>query len=268
MKPAPFSYLRPDTVEGAIALLAEHDGDTRVLAGGQSLVPMLHMRLLRPAAIVDLNRVPGLDQIVTAGDGVSIGALTRHSALERSPLVAERLPLLRTAIGYVGDRQIRNRGTVGGSLAQADPVGEIPLVCLALDATVVIRSERGIRELSVDDFIVGQYTTALEPGELLVEVRFPRPPERQTFFELGRRHNDFAVLALALALRGDELRIALAGVDERAVLVTVPASTPDGDTVALCLAAIDPADDVRASAEYRRHLVEVHVARSLRELRA
>lgn len=267
MKPASFAYVRPETVEGAIAALADPDSDARVLAGGQSLVPMLHMRLLRPATIVDINRIRDLDRIEPAGEGVSIGALTRYSAVEESALVAERLPLLRTAIGYVGDRQIRNRGTVGGSLAQADPLGEVPLVCLALGATVIVRGAGGSRELDIDDFLIGQYTTALEPGELLVEVRFPRKPERHAFFELTRRHNDFAVLALALALREDELRIALAGVDERPVLVTLPASATADDAVASCLAAIDPGDDVRASAEYRRHLVEVHVAAKLEELR-
>lgn len=277
MKPAPFAYLRPETVEGAVAALAEHDG-AAVLAGGQSLVPMLHMRLMRPDAVIDINRIAELNRIEVSGNKIAIGALTRYSAIEASPLVSERLPLLQNVVRYVGDRQIRNRGTIGGALAQADPVGEMPLACLALDATVVLRSASGTRELSVDEFLLGPYTTAREPDELLVEVRFPESPGRCTFFELGRRHNDFAVLAVAAA--GDReadgswqnLRVVLAGAEYRATRVNLDDSPLDDAAidaaVARCLDAIDPPDDVRASAEYRTHLVGVHVARVLSDLRA
>jgi carbon-monoxide dehydrogenase medium subunit len=277
VKPAPFAYLRPETMEGAVAALASNDGGARVLAGGQSLVPMLHMRLLRPDVVVDINRVSELDRIEVSGDAFAIGALTRYSTIEDSPLVAERLPLLQHAVRHVGDRQIRNRGTIGGSLAQADPVGEMPLVCLALDATVVARSATNTREIPMADFVLGPYTTALERDELLVEVRFPEAPWACTFFEFGRRHNDFAVLALAaLGNRlGDgtwrDLRIAVAGADYSPLLVHLDDSPLDDAgieaAVARCLEEIDPPDDVRASAEYRRHLVGVHVARALRELR-
>jgi carbon-monoxide dehydrogenase medium subunit len=273
VKPAPFVYVRPDTVEAAVAALAEGG---QVLAGGQSLVPMLHMRLLRPAAVIDINRVPGLDGIAVSGDGIAIGALTRYSAIEASPLVAERLPLLQNVVRHVGDRQVRNRGTIGGALAQADPVGEMALACLTLDATVVARSLEGTREIAMEDFVLGAYTTALEPSELLLEVRFPESPASCTFFELGRRHNDFAVLAVAAAGTrvGDGwsgLRVALAGVEDRPVLVRLPESSLDdeaiGAAVEACLEASDPQDDVRASADYRRHLVSVHVVRLLRKLR-
>jgi carbon-monoxide dehydrogenase medium subunit len=276
VKPAPFAYLRPDTVEGAVAALAEHEGDVAVLAGGQSLVPMLHMRLMRPGTVIDINRIAELDRIEVSGDSIAIGALTRYAAIEQSALVAERLPLLQNVVRYVGDRQIRNRGTIGGALAQADPVGEMPLACLALDATVVLRSASGVRELSVDDFLLGPYTTAREPDELLVEVRFPESPGSCTFFELGRRHNDFAVLAIAAAGDRDgetwrKLRVVLAGAEYRATRVDLDDSTLDDAAidvaVAKCLDAIDPPDDVRASAEYRTHLVGVHVARVLRDLR-
>jgi carbon-monoxide dehydrogenase medium subunit len=276
VKPAAFDYLRPDTVESAVAALAEHDG-ARVLAGGQSLVPMLHMRLMQPTAVIDINRIPGLDGIAVNGDGIAIGALARYSAIESSPLVAERLPLLQNVVRHVGDRQVRNRGTIGGSLAQADPVGEMVLACLALEATVVARSSAGTREIPMDDFVLGPYTTALEPEELLVEVRFPESPAACSFFELGRRHNDFALLAVAVAgSRGDDgiwtgLRVALAGADDHVVLIRLPDSAL-GDTdvdaaVQACLDVVDPPSDVRASAEYRRHLIAVHVGRRLESLR-
>jgi carbon-monoxide dehydrogenase medium subunit len=276
VKPAPFAYLRPETVEGAVAALAEHEGDVAVLAGGQSLVPMLHMRLMRPGTVVDINRIAELDRIEVGGDGLVIGALTRYSAIEESALVSERLPLLQNVVRYIGDRQIRNRGTIGGALAQADPVGEMPLACLALDATVVLRNAAGTRELSVDEFLLGPYTTAREPDELLVEVRFPESPGACTFFELGRRHNDFAVLAVAAAGDRDggtwrRLRVVLAGAEYRATRVDLDDSALDeaaiDAAVAKCLEAIDPPDDVRASAEYRTHLVGVHVGRALRDLR-
>ena len=252
MKPARFAYARPETVDDAVGLLAEHEGGARVLAGGQSLVPMLHMRLMQPSAVVDINRLVELDHIEPDGDDVVIGALTRYSTLERSDLVADRLPLVRDVVRYVGDRQIRNRGTIGGALAQADPVGEIPLACLALDATVVARGTGGTRDIPIADFVLGPYTTALEPGELLVEVRIPRQPGPHRFFELGRRHNDFAVIAIAVV----GTRIAIAGGDDRPILVE--------GSVEDVLGVIDPPDDVRASAEYRRHLIGVHLERLLR----
>ncbi|RDI74749.1 Aerobic-type carbon monoxide dehydrogenase middle subunit CoxM/CutM-like [Gaiella occulta] len=281
MKPAPFTYIRPDSVESAITALAENAG-ARPLAGGQSLVPMLHMRLMQPAALVDLNRVAGLAGIVVDGDGLTVGALTRYSELESSPLVAERLPLLQHAVRFVGDRQVRNRGTLGGSLAQADPVGEMPLVCLALGAVVCAQSREGVREIPLDDFLLGPYTTTLEPDELIVAVRFPEAPAAYGFFEVSRRHNDFAVLAVAVTgTRGadgawQELRLALAGVDDRPVLVPEAVRRLEGTTldagsidaaVQACLAVIDPPSDVRASEEYRRHLAGVHVERVLRRLR-
>lgn len=273
MKPAPFDYLRPNTVEGAVAALAEHDRDASVLAGGQSLVPMLHMRLIRPSAVVDINGLTELDGIEVRRNGVAIGALTRYSTIETSPLVAERLPLLQTVVRHVGDRQIRNRGTIGGGLAQADPVGEIPLACLALDATVVLRSAGGEREVRVEDFLLGPYTTAREPNELLVEVRFPESPDACAFVEICRRHNDFAVLAVAaVGNRGwTDIRVAVAGAEYRPLLVCLDDSPLDDAAievaVARCLEAADPPDDVRASAEYRTHLLGVHVARVLRKLR-
>lgn len=274
MKPAPFAYVRPQSLDDAVIALTT-DG-ARVLAGGQSLVPMLHMRLLQPSTVVDINRIAELDT-VTAADGVtSVGALVRYTTLETSPVVGERLPLLQHVVRYVGDRQVRNRGTIGGSLAQADPVGEVPLACLALDATVVALSRSGTREIPAEELILGPYTTSLEPDELVVEVRFPEAPTSFVFHEVTRRHNDFAVLALAVvgSRVGDggwsDLRVGLSGAHYNPILVRLPGSSLDEPAIAAavdaCLAESDPPDDVRASAEYRRHLVSVHVARLLRGL--
>ena len=177
MKPAPLDYLRPASLDDALRLLDEHGDLARPLAGGQSLVPMLHMRLLRPMAVIDLN---GLEEelggIDARGAEVVVGALVRYAELERSPVIAEHLPLLQQAVRHVGDRQVRNRGTLGGSLAQSDPTGEMPLVCLALDARIVARSVRGERTIPARDFFVGAYENALAPDELVTQVRFPPPP--------------------------------------------------------------------------------------------
>jgi aerobic carbon-monoxide dehydrogenase medium subunit len=274
VKPAPFAYVRPQSLDEAVKALT--DDGARVLAGGQSLVPMLHMRLLQPSTVVDINRIAELDA-VSADDGViSIGALVRYTTLETSPVVGERLPLLQHVVRYVGDRQVRNRGTIGGSLAQADPVGEVPLVCLALGATVVALSRRGTREIPAEELILGPYTTSLEPDELVVEVRFPDSPTSFAFHEVTRRHNDFAVLAVAVVgSRADDgswtdLRVGLSGAHYNPLLVRLPdSSLQEGaieSGVEACLVEIDPPDDVRASAEYRRHLVAIHVARLLGRL--
>jgi carbon-monoxide dehydrogenase medium subunit len=275
VKPAPFAYVRPETVDEALEALAT--GDAFALAGGQSLVPMLHMRLLRPATVVDINRLDELARITVGAAGVTIGALTRYSELEDSPLVSERLPLLQAVVSHIGDRQVRNRGTIGGSLAQADPVGELPLACLALGARVVLRNGSAERELTMDEFVLGPYTTAREPDELLVEVRFPEAPGACAFAEIGRRHNDFAVIAVAAvgdpASNGEwqNVRVAVAGADYQPRLFELGSSTLSDDALDAfadrCAAAADPPDDTRASAEYRSHLVRVHVGRVLRKLR-
>lgn len=275
MKSASFAYARPATVEQVVSELARHDGLARVLAGGQSLVPMMHMRLVQPAILLDVNRIAGLDHIEVDGDVMRIGALTRYSTVEASALVAEHLPLLREVVRHIGDRQVRNRGTLGGSLAQADPVGEIPLACLVLDATVVTRSARATCRMPIREFVLGPYTTALEPDELIVEIEFPLTPTSFRFMELGRRHNDFAVIAVAVLGsatdgRWHDLRVAIAGGDDHPLLVEVGDAVLDQAgierSVSMCLAAIDPLSDVRASAEYRTHLIGVHVRRLLEDM--
>jgi aerobic carbon-monoxide dehydrogenase medium subunit len=282
MKAAPFDYVRAGSLREALEALDEHGGAARLLAGGQSLVPMLQMRLMQVRALIDINRVDGLDGIRAEGPMTVLGPLVRYREIERSPIVSERLPLLQCVVRHVGDPQVRNRGTIGGSLAQADPTGEMPLACLALDATIVASSLSGRRELRVDDLLEGAYTTALEPEEMITDIRFPAAPDSFAFLERGRRHNDFAVLSVAVLGRsGDDgrwtdLRIALGGVNDRAVLATDAARALEGsaledDAIAeaaqAALAVIDPPSDVRASAEYRRHLVPIYVRRALARLR-
>jgi aerobic carbon-monoxide dehydrogenase medium subunit len=283
VKPAVFAYHRPTSVAEAVAHLGEHAGGARVLAGGQSLVPMLNMRLWRPAALVDINDVDELDDITVDGDRTVLGALVRYSTVERSALVAERLPLLSRIVTHIGDRQVRNRGTVGGALVQGDPTGEMPLACLVLGAVVTAVGPRGTRRIPLAEFYTGSYATALELDELVTAVEFPRHPQHVAFGEMCRKHNDFAVLSVvATGDRGDDgrwqnVRIALGGVADTPVLAAAAGDALAGteltdadlETAAqAALEVIDPPTDVRATAEYRRHLVPVYVRRVLTELRA
>lgn len=279
MKPAPFEYVVAGSPGEAVSALASHDGDARILAGGQSLVPMLNMRLLRPAAVVDVNRIEGLGDIREASGEVRVGALARYATIEFSPAVRARLPLLAEAVTYVGDRQVRNRGTLGGSLAQADPSGEMPLVALALGATVTVLGPDGERPVRADELFLGPYQTSLEPDEMITEVAFPSVPGAVgALVEHVRRHGDFAVVAVAAVAEPAgggtwrSVRVALAGVGPHAFVGTELSATalePDDVRAAgeACAGAAEPSTDVRASAEYRRHLVPVYVERALRLLR-
>jgi aerobic carbon-monoxide dehydrogenase medium subunit len=282
VKPAPFQYVKPVSVADALIVLGDHAGDARLLAGGQSLVPMLGMRLLRPEFVVDINGlVDELGGIRMTGGELVIGALVRYVELEQSPLVTEHLPLLQTVVRYVGDRQVRNRGTLGGAVAQADPTGEAALACLVLGADVVVRSRAGDRTIGVEELFLGSYWTALEPGELLTHVRFPRAGAHCTFFERGRKHNDFAVVSVAVVADCDadgawhRVRIGLGGAADTPILVREAMASLEGrrwdpaaiDRAAeLAVQACDPPDDARAGADYRRHLIGVHVRRALLRL--
>src|ERR1700704_1979921 len=194
MKPAPFRYARAGSLAEAVALLAAAPGDTKLLAGGQSLVPMLNMRLVRPAVLVDVNSVRELAGIApTADGGLRIGALTRHAELTASPAVIERAPLLAEAARHVGHAAIRNQGTLGGSLAHADPAAELPAALLALDARVHVTGPRGAREIAADAFFLGLLTTALEADEILTAIEVPAQPPGWGFVEIARRPGDFAL---------------------------------------------------------------------------
>ncbi|MDE0388365.1 MAG: xanthine dehydrogenase family protein subunit M [Rhodospirillales bacterium] len=283
MKSADFAYHRPSDIAEAVRCLQDYDGGARVLAGGQSLMPMMNMRLWRPDALVDINGLSDLAQLTVEGDETRIGALVRYTTLEFSPLVAERLPLIKAMVAFVGDRQVRNRGTVGGSLVQGDPTGEMPLGCLLLGATVSALGPSGARTIAMGDLYEGAYATTLAPDEVLTEIRFPEHPPHFAFRECCRRHNDFCVLSVAATGRvADDgrwsgLRIGLGGVNDTPVLAKASMALLEGGrlddadiaaTGQAALQAIDPPDDIRGSAEYRAHLVPLYVARVLRDLRA
>jgi carbon-monoxide dehydrogenase medium subunit len=254
------------------ALELLRDEDAKPLAGGQSLVPMMAMRLARPRVLVDLSHVDELDEIEERADELLTGAMVRQRVLERRPSLARELPLLAAALPHVGHREIRNRGTVGGSLAHADPAAELGLVAATMGATIVARGPAGAREVAADEFINGPFQTALEPDELLTTVRWPvsRPDDGFAFAEVARRHGDFALCGVAAHVRrdggGDRLaRIGLLGVAPAPLVCEV---TLGGDKFAEVAGGIaeglEPSSDVHASAGYRRRLARVLVERCLR----
>jgi CO/xanthine dehydrogenase FAD-binding subunit len=282
MKPASFKYFCPRGLDEALALVAEHGGDAKPLAGGQSLIPAMNFRLATPAALVDLNRLDELSYIDVDGGDLRIGGMTRQRAVERSPLIARLAPLLAETMPSIAHPAIRSRGTIGGSLAHADPAAELPAVMLALDATVVVRSARGRRAIAASDFFTGLFSTAIEPGELLTEIRIPSATERRgfAFREISRRHGDFALAGVAASVTVDErdccrdARIALLSVGDRPVLADqartvllgqMPTDAALRAAAAAAAADIDPPSDIHASAKYRRQLVNVLTRRALEQ---
>ena len=283
MKPSRFAYHRPTSVAEALSTLHAHDGAARVLAGGQSLAPMLNMRLWRPEALVDINDIDDLDGIDVHGERTVLGTLVRYSTVERSALLAERLPLLVEMVSHIGDRQVRNRGTVGGALVHADPTGEVLLACLVLEACVVVNSLAGERRIPVTELYEGAYSTVLAADEMVTAVEFARSPTHHAFGEICRKHHDFAVVSVAvcgdLAADGTwhDVRVGLGGVADTALRLSEAEAlligTRLGDediaaAAALALDVIDPPDDIRASADYRRHLTPIQIQRVLRDLRS
>ena len=280
MKLPRFEYHSPDTIDEVLSLLAEHGDEAKVMAGGQSLVPLLAMRLARPTQVVDINRVGGLSAIDQQNGGISFGALVREREAERSPTVREQLPLLAEALPYIGHAAIRTRGTIGGTVAHADASAEIPCVLAALDGSVVARSARGERTFAAADFFQGHFTTALDDDECVVEVRIPAadPAAGYAFQEVARRHGDFALVGVAamLALGADgritDSRIALMGVADvphraRAAEAELVGAEPTAETLAAvaqtATADLTPGSDIHGSAAYRRHLAAVTVRRTL-----
>lgn len=282
MKPQRFSYRRARSREEALDLLAHHAGEARVLAGGQSLMPMLNMRLAAPALLVDINPLSDLAGISVADGRLRIGALTRHREVAESSLVRAHAPLLSLAMAHVGHPAIRNRGTIGGSLANADPAAEMPACCLALDARMIVESSRGTRTIGADDFLRGIFDTAIEPDELLAAIEIPVPvqPWRPGFKEFARRHGDFALVGAAAVVQEDkgrasDMRLVLFGAGERALRArgAETALMAEGDPAAkiaqACEALADdiaPMSDIHASAEMRMHLARVLVRRLAAEL--
>ncbi|GLZ47926.1 carbon monoxide dehydrogenase [Actinomycetospora sp. NBRC 106375] len=267
MKPAAFAYCRPDTVDEAVDVLAR--GDAKVLAGGQSLVPVLAMRLGRPGTLVDITRLPGLDDLSVVDGQLEIGAAVRQRTVERSPSTAS-VPLIGRAMPFVGHRELRSRGTVCGSLAHADPAAELPAVAACLGATVVLRGPRGERSVAAREFVTGPMTTAVDLDELVTAVRFPaaRAGEGFGFAEIARRHGDFALAGVAVRVRGDAAVLAAFGVSDRPVVreLTLDDPTEAGlrpVTDALASEIVDTDGDAHGSRGYRARLLGVLAAREL-----
>lgn len=281
MKPAPFEYFAPQSMEEALVLLQQHGEEAKILAGGQSLMPLLSLRLARPAVIIDINRLRDLAFIRSEPDGtLRIGALARQRVVERSEQVAARCPLIAAAIPLIGHFQIRNRGTIGGSLAHADPAAELPAVSLALESEFVARSARDEHTIAAKDFFLGYMTTALEPSELLTEIRIPatRPRAGWAIEEVARRRGDFAMVGVValVELNGNDTcenaRIVVFGAGEkpeRAARAEKLLCGNGSDERALAEVAntvsqdLDPVSDVHASAEYRKEVGGVLTRRAL-----
>jgi CO/xanthine dehydrogenase FAD-binding subunit len=277
MKPPPFDYHAPSSVDETLSLLHELE-DAKVLAGGQSLIPLLSLRLARPAHLVDVNRVAGLSGI-SADGSLTLGAMTRQREVERAAVVRERWPLLAAALEHVGHPPIRNRGTVGGSCAHADPAAELPAVMLALGASFVARSgSRGERTIGATEFFVSLFETSLEPDELLMQIRVPAAPARTgwSFQEVARRHGDFALVGAAALVTMNEDGTVAAGklafsgvglVPVRADVLADQRATPDAIKAAAeeATASLEPSADVHGSSAYRKHLAAVVARRALTE---
>lgn len=280
MKPSKFAYHAPETVDAAVEILGRYGGDARVLAGGQSLIPMMNFRLAAPAALIDLGRIPSLAYIRERDGTIQIGAMTRQRAIEFSPVIRDRLPLLHEAIGWVGHLPTRSRGTIGGSLAHADPSAEIPLVLQALEGEVVVRGPRGERTIPAASLFRTHLTTSLDPQEILIEVRFPIPPAGagHAVEEFARRHGDFAIAGIAaLVVRDGETcrRARLAAAGTGPTPLRLRAAEEILERKGLGAAALDeasvkaaelvqPISDNNGSAEFRRHLTRVLTGRALR----
>ncbi|QFT92531.1 6-hydroxypseudooxynicotine dehydrogenase complex subunit alpha [Roseovarius sp. THAF9] len=259
MKPAPFDLVAATEMSEALEALHQGGTEARVIAGGQSLVPMLNMRLARPATLVDITRIPELSRIETKSDRVTLGAAVRQSTLERWPDLADRLPLVHAALPWVGHMQLRNRGTVCGSVAHADPSAELPLCLIALGGSVTLRRRRKTRTVAAQNFFQGMMSTDLAPGEMIASVTFPT---RQTgtgysFREVARRHGDFAIVACAAVARPDDTAaLTVGGVADTPRTLELPADTADLDDRLNEFAwHLQARDDLHATARYRRDLV-------------
>ena len=268
MIPASFDYEVAGSADQAIELLASAESP-KLLAGGQSLLPLMKLRLARPATLIDIGGVAGLDGITDAGDHLAIGALTRHHVLEQDPLVLEHCPLLAQAASQVGDRQVRHRGTIGGSLAHADAAGDLPAIALTLDAELVARSAGGERVIPAAEFFRGFWTTALEPGELLTEVRVRKHGGAgYAYLKFRRRALDWATVGVAAIVQDGDARVGLVNMGQQPIRATAVEEAFDGDAATAAAHADEgthPASDTFASADFRRHLARVLTRRALEE---
>jgi carbon-monoxide dehydrogenase medium subunit len=279
VKPAPFSYHRAGDVAEALELLAGFDGEAKLLAGGQSLVAMMNFRLARPPALIDVTRIAGLSYLRAGPDGLRIGALTPHRAVEttRDPAVLDGFGVLPRSAHWIGHYPIRVRGTFGGSIAHADPASEWCLLAVLLEARIVLRGPDGERTVPAGEFFLGLYETAADPGEMITEIWFPRPARRTALTEFAQRQGDFAIVAAAVSAQVtgdtcDAVRIVLGGVASRPLLLDTgelagaPATAATWQAAGeLAAAAIDPPSDGHASGDYRKRLAATLVTRALTE---
>jgi CO/xanthine dehydrogenase FAD-binding subunit len=279
MKPSAFEYHRPGSVAEAVEVLGQLDDEGRILAGGQSLVPLMNFRLAQPTHVVDINRLGDLDYIRAEDGAVRVGALARQSTVESHPAVAERVPLLAEALSLVAHPSIRHRGTVVGSVTHADPAAELPSVVLALDATMTLRGASGERRVPARDFFLGPFETAIEPGELAVEIAFPTsaPGTGYAFEEFARRHGDFAIAGAAVTLTLDdglvaEPRIVLCGVGPVPLRATAAEASLDGTTAdeaaieaagVAALEGVEPPGDMHGGTRYRIGVARAQVRRAI-----
>lgn len=272
MKPAPFAYAKARSVEDAVRLLSEHGDGARLLAGGQSLMATLNMRLSQPGILIDLNGIPGLDSIALNGGDVAVGALVRHAAAAKSDVIARHAPLIAMALPHIGHPAIRNRGTIGGSIAFADPAAELPACFLALGGEVEMTGPNGARRVRADDFFKGLYETAIGPDEMLTVIRLPSatPDMRYGFAELSRRHGDYALAGLAASARAEgaslkDVRLAYFGVGltplrARGAEAALTAGRIE-DAVSALASDLDPPDDIQETGAVKKHLAGVLLRR-------
>jgi CO/xanthine dehydrogenase FAD-binding subunit len=278
MKPARFDYIKPATLSKAIEVLVATDGEGKILAGGQSLLPLLNFRMVRPSVLVDINGLKDLSFIEARGDSVVIGALTRHREIEQSALIASKLPVMSAAMRHVAHLAIRNRGTIGGSLSHADPAAELPMMALFYGATIMSEGPSGRRRIPADEFFVDALTNCLEPDEIVVEIEFPvLQHDGWAFEEVARRFGDFALASIAVAVRREQaglanIRIGVMGVADTPLRLIAVEQELNGTKIdgamadrfsSLVTAAISPNGDLHASAEYRRHLLGALARRAM-----
>jgi carbon-monoxide dehydrogenase medium subunit len=275
VKPAPFAYTKAKTLKEAVTLLAKHKDDARLLAGGQSLIATLNMRLSAPDLLIDINGIKNLNGITKKGKYVEIGALARHAQVEHSDVIAKHAPLITLAMPHIGHPAIRNRGTFGGSIAFADPAAELPACLLALGGEIDIAGPRGKRKVKADAFFKGLFETALRPQEMITTIRIPAADKatRVGFAELARRHGDYAIVGLAASARGNgkglaDVRLAYFGVGDTPVRARkAEAALAAGDVDAAVKALdLDPHDDVQATAKTKTHLAGVLLRRVAKQL--
>jgi CO/xanthine dehydrogenase FAD-binding subunit len=273
MKPPPFEYYAPSTLDEALQLLRALGPDARPLAGGQSLVPMMNFRIVRPRYLIDLNRIPDFGYIHHKNEVLHIGAMTRHREVERSEVIKNQCPLLAEVMKHVAHVQIRSRGTIGGSLSHADPSAELPAVIAALEATLILQNHSGTRKLRPHEYFIGALTTAAEPEELLVEIQLPALPAGTSaaFDELSRRRGDFAIVGVATIVKCNAAaeitfaRLTFTGVGEKYVrahdaeeylLGRKATSNSIAEAARVAVSTLDPPSDIHASSKYRRHTAE------------